>query len=82
MALQLLKRAMAGLGFSDFSLQDLQRSPSGKPTGCDGAHFSISHAAGLSACAAGFGTRVGIDLEPLRLGRFYDGSPIRVDSPI
>ena len=80
MALQLLKRAMAGLGFSDFSLQDLQRSPNGKPTGCDGAQFSISHAAGLIACAVGVGTRVGIDLEPLtataplRTGRYLDRS--------
>jgi hypothetical protein len=28
------------------------------------------------------GEDTGIDLHPLRLNRFYDGSPIVVDSPI
>ena len=28
------------------------------------------------------GQETGIDLHPLRLSRFFDGSPIRMDSPI
>jgi 4'-phosphopantetheinyl transferase len=63
--LQLVKRGMAGLGFSDFSLTDLRFSPMGRPKGSFGAEFSISHSGGLIACAIALNARVGIDVEPV-----------------
>ena len=81
--LQLLKLEMRRLGFSDFSLGDLELSPNGKPVGSNGANFSISHAGGLIACAVGVGVRVGLDLEPvpahrstLPLPRYMDAAEL------
>lgn len=79
MGLQLLKLGMRGLGFSEFSLRDLNYRPNGKPTGANDVDFSISHGGGLIACLIGIRGRIGIDVEPLsasgvpdRLGRYLN----------
>lgn len=81
--LQLLKLEMRRLGFSDFSLGDLELGPNGKPVGSNGVNFSISHAGGLIACAVAVGVRIGIDLEPvtadrslLHLRRYMDATEL------
>jgi glycine/D-amino acid oxidase-like deaminating enzyme len=51
-------------------------------TGMSGHGFGLGPGAGYACAGLITGNRTGIDLEPLRLSRFYDGSPIRVDSPI
>ena len=51
-------------------------------TGLSGHGFGLGPGAALACVGMLTGQHTGIDLEPLRLGRFYDGSPIRVDSPI
>ena len=51
-------------------------------TGMSGHGFGLGPGAGYACAGLITGDDTGIDLEPLRLGRFYDGSPIKVDSPI
>lgn len=51
-------------------------------TGFSGHGFGIGPGAGKVAAAMLTGTESGIDISPLRLGRFFDGSPIRPESAI
>jgi glycine/D-amino acid oxidase-like deaminating enzyme len=47
-----------------------------------GHGFGLGPGVGYACAGLITGEDTGIDLHPLRLNRFYDGSPIRVDSPI
>lgn len=51
-------------------------------TGFSGHGFGLGPGAGKAIAGMLTGTDTGIDLEPLRLGRFFDGSPIRPQSSI
>jgi glycine/D-amino acid oxidase-like deaminating enzyme len=51
-------------------------------TGFSGHGFGIGPGAGKAIAAMLTGTEPGIDLAPFRLGRFFDGSPIRPQSGI
>lgn len=51
-------------------------------SGLSGHGFGLGPGVGYACAGLITGKDTGIDLEPLRLSRFYDGSPIRVDSPI
>jgi glycine/D-amino acid oxidase-like deaminating enzyme len=51
-------------------------------TGFSGHGFGIGPGAGFAAAGMLTGDETGIDLESLRLGRFFDGSPIRPQSSI
>lgn len=51
-------------------------------TGLSGHGFGLGPGVGYTCAGLVTGNDTGIDLAELRLGRFYDGSPIRVDSPI
>jgi glycine/D-amino acid oxidase-like deaminating enzyme len=51
-------------------------------SGMSGHGFGLGPGTGYACAGMITGNETGIDLEPLRLSRFYDGSPIRVDSPI
>ncbi len=51
-------------------------------TGFSGHGFGIGPGAGLAAAGRLTGTATGLDLHALRLGRFFDGSPIRPQSSI
>lgn len=64
--LQLLKRAAARHGCTDFRLADLRTTAQGKPL-CDTLPgFSISHSDELVACALSDQGTVGLDVERLR----------------
>jgi glycine/D-amino acid oxidase-like deaminating enzyme len=51
-------------------------------TGLSGHGFGLGPGAGYACAGMLTGNDTGIDLEPFRLSRFFDGSPIRMDSPI
>ena len=51
-------------------------------TGFSGHGFGLGPGAGKAIAGMLTGTDTGIDIEPLRLGRFFDGSPIRPQSTI
>jgi glycine/D-amino acid oxidase-like deaminating enzyme len=51
-------------------------------TGLSGHGFGLGPGVGYACAGLVTGKDTGIDLEPFRLSRFYDGSPIRIDSPI
>lgn len=51
-------------------------------TGLSGHGFGIGPGAGKALAAMLTGTDVGIDLTPFRLSRFFDGSPIKLESMI
>ncbi len=51
-------------------------------TGFSGHGFGIGPGAGKAAAGLLTGVDTGIDLEPLRFGRFFDGSPIRPQASI
>jgi glycine/D-amino acid oxidase-like deaminating enzyme len=51
-------------------------------TGLSGHGFGLGPGAGKVLAGMLTGTDTGIDLEPLRYGRFFDGSPIRPQSSI
>jgi glycine/D-amino acid oxidase-like deaminating enzyme len=51
-------------------------------TGFSGHGFGLGPGAGKAIAGMLTGTQTGIDLSPLRLGRFFDGSPIRPQSTI
>ncbi len=51
-------------------------------TGFSGHGFGIGPGAGKTAAAMLTGTDCGIDISPLRLERFFDGSPIRPEATI
>lgn len=51
-------------------------------TGLSGHGFGLGPGAGYACAGMLTGDDTGIDLEPFRLSRFFDGSPIRMDSPI
>jgi glycine/D-amino acid oxidase-like deaminating enzyme len=51
-------------------------------TGLSGHGFGLGPGAGKALAGMLTGTDTGIDLEPLRYGRFFDGSPIRPQSSI
>ena len=51
-------------------------------TGLSGHGFGLGPGAGYACAGMLTGQDTGIDLKPLRLGRFFDGSPIRMESPI
>jgi glycine/D-amino acid oxidase-like deaminating enzyme len=51
-------------------------------TGLSGHGFGIGPGAGKALAAMLTGSYVGIDMVPFRLGRFFDGSPIRLESSI
>jgi len=51
-------------------------------TGFSGHGFGLGPGAGRAVAGMLTGTDTGIDLEPLRYGRFFDGSPIRPQSSI
>lgn len=51
-------------------------------TGFSGHGFGIGPGAGKAIAGMLTGTDVGIDLSPLRLSRFFDGSPIRPQSAL
>ncbi len=51
-------------------------------TGLSGHGFGIGPGAGKALAAMLTGSDIGIDMSPFRLGRFSDGSPIRLDSSI
>ena len=49
-------------------------------TGLSGHGFGIGPGAGKALAAMLTGTDAGIDMSPFRLGRFFDGSPIHLES--
>jgi len=51
-------------------------------TGLSGHGFGLGPGAGYACAGMLTGNETGIDLEPFRLSRFFDGAPIRMDSPI
>jgi len=51
-------------------------------TGLSGHGFGLGPGAAYACAGMLMGNDTGIDLEPFRLSRFFDGSPIRMDSPI
>jgi glycine/D-amino acid oxidase-like deaminating enzyme len=51
-------------------------------TGLSGHGFGLGPGVGYACAGLVTGKDTGIDLQPFRLSRFYDGSPIRIDSPI
>lgn len=51
-------------------------------TGLSGHGFGLGPGAGYACAGMLTGDDTGIDLQPFRLSRFFDGSPIRMDSPI
>ena len=51
-------------------------------TGLSGHGFGLGPGAGYACAGMLTGQHTGIDLEPFRLSRFFDGSPIRMESPI
>ncbi len=51
-------------------------------TGFSGHGFGLGPGAGKAIAGMLTGTDAGVDLNPLRLGRFFDGSPIRPQSAI
>ena len=51
-------------------------------TGLSGHGFGIGPGAGKALAAMLTGTDAGIDMSPFRLSRFFDGSPIRLESTI
>jgi len=51
-------------------------------TGLSGHGFGIGPGAGKALAAMLTGNDVGIDMSPFRLSRFFDGSPIRLESTI
>lgn len=51
-------------------------------TGLSGHGFGLGPGAGYACAGMLTGRDTGIDLRPLRLGRFFDGSPIKMESPI
>ena len=51
-------------------------------TGLSGHGFGIAPGAGFACAGMLTGSDTGIDLKPFRLSRFFDGSPIRVESGI
>ena len=51
-------------------------------TGLSGHGFGIGPGAGKALAGMLTGTDVGIDMSPFRLSRFFDGSPIRLESMI
>jgi glycine/D-amino acid oxidase-like deaminating enzyme len=51
-------------------------------TGFSGHGFGIGPGAGKAIAGLITGTDTGIDLTEMRLGRFFDGSPIRPESGI
>ncbi len=51
-------------------------------TGLSGHGFGIGPGAGKALAAMLTGSDVGIDMSPFRLSRFFDGSPIVVESTI
>jgi glycine/D-amino acid oxidase-like deaminating enzyme len=51
-------------------------------SGLSGHGFGLGPGAGYACAGMLTGNETGIDLEPFRLSRFFDGSPIRMDSPI
>lgn len=51
-------------------------------TGFSGHGFGIGPGAGKACAAMLTGRDSGIDLTPFRLSRYFDGSPIRIDTPI
>jgi len=51
-------------------------------TGLSGHGFGLGPGAGYACAGMLTGNDTGIDLEPFRLSRFFDGSAIRMDSPI
>ncbi len=51
-------------------------------TGLSGHGFGLGPGAAYACAGMLTGNNTGIDLEPFRLSRFFDGSPIRMDSPI
>ena len=51
-------------------------------TGLSGHGFGLGPGAGYACAGLLTGKPTGIDLEPFRLSRFFDGSPIRMESPI
>jgi glycine/D-amino acid oxidase-like deaminating enzyme len=51
-------------------------------TGFSGHGFGLGPGAGKAIAGMLTGTDTGIDIVPFRLGRFFDGSPIRPQSTI
>jgi glycine/D-amino acid oxidase-like deaminating enzyme len=51
-------------------------------TGLSGHGFGLGPGAGFACAGMLTGNDTGVALEPFRLSRFFDGSPIRMDSPI
>ena len=51
-------------------------------TGFSGHGFGIGPGAGKAIAAMLTGADPGVDLDPLRLGRFFDGSPIRIQESV
>jgi len=51
-------------------------------TGLSGHGFGIGPGAGKALAAMLTGGDAGIDMQPFRLGRFFDGSPIQLESTI
>jgi glycine/D-amino acid oxidase-like deaminating enzyme len=51
-------------------------------TGFSGHGFGIGPAAGRSAAELAIGATPSVDLEPFRISRFSDGSPIVIDPEI
>ena len=51
-------------------------------TGLSGHGFAIGPGAGKACAGMLTGDDTGIDLMPFRLSRFYDGSPIRMESAL
>jgi len=51
-------------------------------TGLSGHGFGLGPGAGYACAGLLTGNNTGIDLDPFRLSRFFDGSPIRMETPV
>lgn len=66
--LWLLQQSLHELGWPAEHFQRLGRAAGGRPELADGPHFSITHSAGLVACALSQPLQIGLDAEQRRAG--------------
>jgi 4'-phosphopantetheinyl transferase len=64
--LQMLKKGLLEMGFSDYSLTELTFTPGHKPCCGRAVDFNVSHSGNLVACALSDAGRVGLDIEQIR----------------
>ena len=64
--LQMLKKGLLEMGFSDYSLTELTFTPGRKPCCGRAVDFNVSHSGNLVACALSDAGPVGMDIEKIR----------------